>query len=75
MTSYFYRQATASTLRSNAMNSKQKLNSNPGSNGSKNVFLQTIPLQTFGAFAGPVDYLVEKLRCIDSFDNKCEKSY
>ena len=60
------------------MKSKQKLNKNPdnthksGSNRSKNFFLQTIPLQIFGASAGPVDYLAEKM---DIFDNKCEKNY
>ena len=50
------------------MKSKQKLNKNPdnthksGSNRSKNFFLQTIPLQIFGASAGPLDYLATNVK-------------
>ena len=54
------------------MNSKQKLNSNPdektinthrsGSNRSKNFVLQTIPPQTFGASAGPLDYIATNVK-------------
>ena len=68
MSSYFYRQATTTRLRPHAMKSKQKLNKNPdnthksGSNRSKNFFLQTIPLQIFGASAGPLDYLATNVK-------------